>query len=239
MSDTRKWESLTSKNSTFSYWPVVIVSILIAIGSYFIIDSKKEAPVSKEVVETVLVPEAKPLKAVIDDIPSAEEPTVKAKTFGSKFFEASDEYSEEYDDYSNNMQRDFHSVEKHSSTKFSLDHLKVESADPAKFAEKNGFEATDDFINAWSSENTTKIRESVKIDDEYRMLATEALQSVDTHLKPENAVIVLREILAARTEATRIGAVLPPVPEEQLEAISFWTKNLLTKDLATTILNRV
>lgn len=249
MSDT-KWEILTKESksnfSFFSYWPLGIVTILIAILSYFVIASKfKKAKLSKEPVEQLVQPEVIALdkKPLVDTVEAQNDPrgsVVKTKTFGNKYFEESNEINDipEYDNFSNNLNREYQVIDKQNKTRFDVNHLKVESSDPAKFAEINGFQATDDFIDAWSS-TSVKHTDRQEISDEYRMLAVEALQSIDTSNKPENAIIILREILAARTEALRIGATLPPMPEEQLQNITFWSKNVVTKDIATTILNRI
>ena len=74
---------------------------------------------------------------------------------------------------------------------------------------------------------------------EAMMLAREALQPVSASMDPEAAAVILREILAARTEAARMDLKLPPLPSDQEAGLRHWAKSVTTAGaLAKNILSR-
>ena len=77
-------------------------------------------------------------------------------------------------------------------------------------------------------------------DMEARQIAQEAFQTVPLGAQPEAVAEVLKEILAARNEAARLGLNLPEAPEEQKQNIKHWSKRSgPAAILAKTILSRV
>ena len=97
-----------------------------------------------------------------------------------------------------------------------------------QYVEAHNMQVPEAVIELWNREATEerKYREAiVKPDcseDEAAMLARESLQIVP-RAGLDAAILVMREILAARTEATKVGLQLPEMPAEQLESIQFWT----------------
>jgi hypothetical protein len=76
-------------------------------------------------------------------------------------------------------------------------------------------------------------------DSEARMLASEAFQMVP-NAAPEVVIDTLREILAAYTEAKKVGLALPPSPEEQLNSLHLLSRKSGTvAELAKSILGRI
>ena len=115
------------------------------------------------------------------------------------------------------------------------------------FVESYGLSVSDKFVDSWTTEITQKKASSGELkkpdgvsDSEVRMLAQEALQTLSTTCDAESANSVLREILAARTEAARIGLEVPSLTEDQLKAIKFWSnsKAFKTSTIAKTLLSR-
>lgn len=77
-------------------------------------------------------------------------------------------------------------------------------------------------------------------EDEARLLAQEAFQTVSTKASIEAATLVLRDVLAARTEANRLGLNLPEMADEQLDAIRYWSRaGGPAGQLAKSILSRI
>lgn len=82
-------------------------------------------------------------------------------------------------------------------------------------------------------------RNDVSISDS-SALANEAFQSVSRDMSPENATVILSEILSARTESSSLGINLGSVSDEQLKDLEFWSKTQGKQaDLAKSILSRL
>jgi len=73
-----------------------------------------------------------------------------------------------------------------------------------------------------------------------RTLATEAFQQVPCDMDRKNAAVLLREILAARTEAAHLGLNLGYSSDEQVSDLKYWSSKAGPEaDLATAILSRI
>ena len=73
-----------------------------------------------------------------------------------------------------------------------------------------------------------------------RTLATEAFQQVPRDMDRKNAAVLLREILAARTEAAHLGLNLGYSSDEQVSDLKYWSSKAGPEaDLATAILSRI
>ena len=106
------------------------------------------------------------------------------------------------------------------------------------YVDSNDVSVPDSLLDAWNAVPTpVNTRATVSEDAETAMLAREALPVVSTKAADVEA---LRDILAARTEATRIGFALPEVPSDQKAALEFWasSKHSQASALAKTILSR-
>lgn len=75
--------------------------------------------------------------------------------------------------------------------------------------------------------------------EDYMLLARESMQAVPMR-SAGDAAIVLREILAARTEAAKLGLSMPQMPEDQLSNVRYWAStNGHAADLAKSVLSRL
>jgi hypothetical protein len=71
-------------------------------------------------------------------------------------------------------------------------------------------------------------------------LALEAFQNVPKDLDRQNAIVLLREILSARTESAKLGLDLPSISDDQVSDLEFWaSKSGTESDLAKSILSRL
>ncbi len=82
-------------------------------------------------------------------------------------------------------------------------------------------------------------KSNVSISDS-RTIAMEAFQQVPRDMDRDNAVVLLREILAARTEAALIGLDLGEPSEDQVDDLKFWSTMAGPEaEVATAILSRI
>lgn len=73
-----------------------------------------------------------------------------------------------------------------------------------------------------------------------RTLATEAFQQVPRDMDRKNAAVLLREILAARTEAASLGLNLGYSSDDQVADLKYWSSKAGPEaDLASAILSRI
>lgn len=108
------------------------------------------------------------------------------------------------------------------------------------FAENNSY-LPEEMYEAWDYKAPAPRAARQETTDESLMLARDAMQMVPTNV-PEAAIVpVLREILAARTEAATAGLSLPAITEEQRDALGHWSASRTTtaSALASNILSRV
>jgi len=111
------------------------------------------------------------------------------------------------------------------------------SGDMKAYAESH--DVPDAFLDAVGTERQSETERSVKKIDgpEAMMLAREALQTIQG--TSDAAASIMRDILAARTEAARAGIELPEVPEEQKAQLQVWaSRSGPASVLAKTILSR-
>jgi hypothetical protein len=109
-----------------------------------------------------------------------------------------------------------------------------------EFAEARGM--PDTVLESWDTPHESigvQARQPTDDSEETLMLARDALQYVPTNVSDVAIAPVLREILAARTEAATAGVQLPGIADEQLEALKFWSSRDGTAGgLAKSILSR-
>lgn len=197
---------------------------------------------------------------------NGERPTVTAKrSQSSKYFGSQDtadlqepflhtENGQSFSDFAKTLDsgRETYTSERPMSSKpadfnYLKSDLKRRGLGLDDFVESYGLSVSDKFVDSWTTEITQKKAISGELkkpdgvsDSEVRMLAQEALQTLSTTCDAESANSVLREILAARTEAARIGLEVPSLTEDQLKAIKFWSnsKAFKTSTIAKTLLSR-
>jgi len=118
-----------------------------------------------------------------------------------------------------------------------------------QFVESNNMQVPESLLEIWNEKPTNNVmsRDNLGLskpddvsDSEALMLAQEAVQIVPTKGSPEVIINVLREILAARTEASHLGITLPFMPEQK-ESIKFWTNSShsAAAAIAKSILSRI
>lgn len=108
------------------------------------------------------------------------------------------------------------------------------------YIDAHNMKVPDALLDLWTSGNSG-YDESMPSEwpPEAMMLAREALQPVSVSMDPEAASAILREILAARTEAGRSDIKLPPLPSDQEAGLRHWAKSpTKAGELAKTILSR-
>jgi len=77
------------------------------------------------------------------------------------------------------------------------------------------------------------------ISEESQMLVREAFQFIPTD-NAGSATVILRDILAARTEANSFGITMPEAPEDHMSALKYWASTSgNASTIAKTILSRL
>jgi hypothetical protein len=87
---------------------------------------------------------------------------------------------------------------------------------------QSGHAIPDSLLESMGTEALEPRRAEVIMDDETMMLAREALQTVRG--TPDAVASILKDILAARTEAASKAIKLPEMPEEQRAAVEHWSR---------------
>jgi hypothetical protein len=109
------------------------------------------------------------------------------------------------------------------------------------YIESHHMKVPDALLELWATGPSSTATHSLADDlaPEAMMLAREALQPLSASADQDAAAVVLRDILAARTEADRLGMHLPAMPYEQASAIRAWaSKTGTAATIAQTILSR-
>lgn len=246
------------------------VFILIALIAAFVIKASMRGGIKTMNVsnESLTVLQPKIVAELNEKQPAASEnelPTVSVKRTAveSKYFSSEQDNLQEpflhtengqsFSDFAKTLDsgRETYSMERPMSSKTTdLNYLKSDlkrrGLGLEDFVDTYGLSVSDNFVDTWkessygpSKREITSKPDGVS-DDEVRMLAQESLQPLSITCDTETANSVLREILAARTEAGRIGLEIPPLTEEQLKAIKFWSnsKAFKTSTIAKTLLGR-
>jgi hypothetical protein len=119
--------------------------------------------------------------------------------------------------------------------------LKKSGKSLTQFINENDAYVPDELIEAWdANQEVHTLQEPQILDDEERVIAREAFQVVPLKSSIDEAVLILREILAARSEASKRGLKLPDVPEEQKASIKYWSSQPgPTSKLALSILQKM
>jgi len=103
---------------------------------------------------------------------------------------------------------------------------------------KNGNSVPDGLLDSLESQPFSRRSESVVLDEEAMMLAREALQTIKG--SPATVASILKDILAARTEAAAKGIQLPAVPDEQRTLLEHWSRQSgPASSVAKNILSRI
>jgi hypothetical protein len=87
---------------------------------------------------------------------------------------------------------------------------------------QNGNSVPDDLLDSLQGPTFSRRSENSVLDDEAMMLAREALQTIKG--SPETVASILKDILAARTEAAARGIELPGLPQEQKIILEHWSR---------------
>lgn len=109
------------------------------------------------------------------------------------------------------------------------------------FADARDVALPDSIAESWDTEyQQPPERQQQDMRPETLVLAQEALQAVPTKATAAAIVPVLREILAARTEAATSQIELPPLTDDQRDGLQHWSAvGGVAGSLANTILSRV
>lgn len=110
------------------------------------------------------------------------------------------------------------------------------------YIEAHHMKVPDALLDLWANGSTSGGPPGANEDlaPEAMMLAREALQPLSADVPEAAAAEVLREILAARTEAARLGLSLPEMPSEQASAVRAWAAKApgVAGQLAQTLMSR-
>ena len=237
----------------------VAISIIVAASG-----SKGRSSMQQVPLENLVVLDPKVIS--VEPTVQPSEPTVRAKTVSLKnsvwdsednipepFLQA--ESGQSFTEFKRTFdtERELYSTEKSAKVNTQLSSMK-------KNFDKKGL-GLEDFVNtfgvpiseelaaSWSSEQEPKKSSRTDFakknsdgvaESEFRMLAQEALQNLPTDCNSETATIILRDILAAYTEAARIDLQLPEMPKEQAAAIEYWAKSKKpANEIANLLLSRI
>lgn len=250
-----------------AFFVVAVVGIAVAIGVTSR-PKKPESQVSEESELNVLQPkvlaEKAPEKALKDYENQDLGPRVSVKRTSLWLEPDTSDISEPFvhtekghtfQEYAQTLEsgRESYQAERPDSYGHNLDYLKQDLKKKGQnlqdFVDSFGVSVPDAFVDSWSKTETHKeprkngLESSSEMkDNELRQLAQEAMQSVPTQgpmATPESITAVLREILAARTEAAQVGLKLGPMDPVQKESIETIAKQHgKAGEIAKTILSR-
>lgn len=115
------------------------------------------------------------------------------------------------------------------------------AADALHAALAAGDDVTDAMlVAAAGSQNVRSTYKADAMTPEAMQIAREAMQVVDPRMPADVAVDLLREVLAARTEAMQTGIQLPEASDDQLAAFKYWSgQRGRAAELAQVILSRL
>lgn len=129
--------------------------------------------------------------------------------------------------------------------------LSTHAASVKAFVERNGMtlesfaEDRDSYLpetiaESWDYQAPVPRAAAPETTEDSLMLARDAMQAVPTSVTEAAIVPVLREILAARTEAASAGIALPAVTEDQEASLKHWatSRSITASSLASSILSR-
>lgn len=243
---------------------LVVVGLAIAIS---LTGAKKPAPEPVEAQTFNLIEprfaSEDTLAKTVDLVEPEVENRVYAKKSSSIWFDVEDSIPEPFvhtekghtfQEYAQTLDsgRPTYQVERPDGLSANLDYLKQDLKKKGlglnDFVESFGVSVSDSFVDSWSKSNEkpTEKRQNMlsttsdMSESEMRQLAQEAMQSVPLTGNPEAIAAVLREILAARTEAKQVGLDLGPIDPAQRSAIeSFALGKTKASSIAQTILSRL
>lgn len=244
--------------STFDFLPIAMIVIFVVVFATFIATTNSSSSANR--VDTI----AQEVGTVISQSVKAEnepdrvEPKVnlvKAKFAGKKFFDdAAPEYDDSpYGEFARTLDngRDLPQIERPLSENARLmqdqlgpmrEAVKKSGKSLSQFINENDAYVPDELIDAWSNDHNENVAESEHqiLDDEERVIARDAFQSVPMKASPEEAVVILRDVLASRSEAAKRGIKLPQMPEDQEASIKYWTSTVgPASKLAQSILQKI
>lgn len=181
-----------------------------------------EAPVAEAAAAEAPAAAAEPEVAI-----TANELEPKFNIMGSKYWSFDDEEDAPHLENDGNTFTDFQKAfsmgREYLTEENSMTTFRNENHDTFMHEEKRSFVPTSD----------------VSLSDS-RTLATEAFQPVPRDMDRQNASVLLREILAARTEAAHIGLNLGYSSDEQVADLKYWSAKAGPEaELAAAILSRI
>lgn len=234
----------------FQHWALagwalagIAVAVIVAVSA----TPKARAPktVAAKTVSKVLSATAVPVKAdTIEAFEAVVEPkavVAPAVTEPAKTRSAAEARSAEPEDYLTAFQRAVHVREKPVRDTHIKDTdarliqaqlgplkeaLERSGKSVAEYLEDANLQVSDELLEALLDSTVPKVKRtshSLYTDPEAMMLARDALQYVDPRMPREIAETMLRDIVAAQTEAARLGLSLPSSSDEQVHALNHWT----------------
>jgi hypothetical protein len=247
-----KWDSLLSGGSTpemaevvkvvdstnakdFGFVPLAMIVIFVVVFAVFVATSNSSSQRTDTVAQEVGVVIKKNVEPEIAQLEKPEK-LVKAKFSGKQMFADNDEdYSPEFNDYAKTLEsgREIFGSERPVSENSRLmqqqlapmrEALKKSGKSLNQFMAENDAYVPDSLIEAWDTNVTHHDTQSHHIlDDEERIIARDAFQTIPMKANVDEAVTILRDVLASRTEADKRGLKLPEMPQDQMQSIKFWS----------------
>jgi hypothetical protein len=171
-------------------------------------------PVKEPVVPAIVEKVVEPIDSVVETAPVEGSAPVEAKfhVVGSKYWNFDEQEDEPFLENDGNTFSDFQRA-------FNVGReIVTEENSMTTFKNENRDTFLHDVKRTFQPKTTISLTDS-------RTIAIEAYQSVPADVSRENALVILREILAARMEAENLGLDLGSAPEDQLSDLKFWSKS--------------
>jgi len=264
-----KWETLlagvTSTPETpkeiltadFGFLQFAMLAIFLVVLVVFVVASNKSSNASR--VNTITEEVGTVVRAVVaeEKVVETEKPNlVKVKFSGKQIFsEANPEDFEDsaYGEFARTLDggREMPDLERPISHNTFLmndqlapmrEALKKSGKSLSQFMTETDAYVPDALIDAWDApvETFSPTRVTQILDDEERIIARDAFQVIPIKATSEEALLILRDVLAARTESAHRSIVLPEMPQDQMASIKHWASQQgPAAKIAISILERI
>ena len=240
----------------FGFVPLAMIVIFVVVFAVFVATSNSSSQRTDTVAQEVGVVIKKNVDPAQDEKPAhLEKPErlVKAKFSGKQMFaEADEEYSPEFNDYAKTLEsgREIFGSERPLSENSRLmqqqlapmrEALKKSGKSLNQFMDENDAYVPDSLIEAWDTTVTHyDAKDHQVLDDEERIIARDAFQTIPMKANVDEAVTILRDVLASRTEADKRGLKLPEMPQDQMQSIKYWSTQIgPASKIAQSILQKI
>lgn len=257
-------ETSSEIGNEFGFLQIAMLVIFLVVFVVFVTATNKSSNANRvdtitQEVGTVVKKTVESSETVTESLksePSVDVPKlVKAKFSGKKMFDSgspADFEDSAYGEFARSLEsgRDMPDVERPVSHQSLLmndqlapmrDALRKSGKSLTQFMSETDAYVPDALIEAWDQAPTLVGRRETQIlDDEERVIARDAFQTLPMKAAEEEAVMILREILAARTESAHRSITLPEMPDDQLRSIKHWASQVgPASKIAMSILDRI